>query len=189
MTASAAETLRGQLAAQAALYRVAGVNPGAWLAEEFIARVGITCAAQPLPRGYRRAPPKRCFENAATLVRRRPDTLRYCEGYVSRPDVPLLIHHGWAIDAENRVIDPTLPDPADCAYVGLPLRFAEYQAETWQTLRGREISAAVLLDLSGCVRAEFILARCPALVDLMPVDALAALIRREAGRGDAQAAR
>jgi hypothetical protein len=173
MAAPSSDALRSALAAQAAAYRTMGANPGAWLAEEFVARLGIACTAQALPRRYRRGPMKRCFENAAALVgrtqsRRRLTPLRYCEGFVSRPGVPILIHHGWAIDADARVIDPTLPDPEDCAYVGVPIPWDEYEAETRLTIRAGLGSASVLLDVIGCVRAEYILAHCPDILALMP---------------------
>jgi hypothetical protein len=61
-------------------------------------------------------PAHECFANARRYVQRRRG-LRYCEGLVSHMwmppgmerEKPWIVAHGWAVDAEDRVWDPTLP--------------------------------------------------------------------------------
>lgn len=52
--------------------------------------------------------PKRCFANSYALVRQHPDKLRYAEGYCLLEKFPHQILHAWAIDSQDRVVDPTL---------------------------------------------------------------------------------
>lgn len=51
---------------------------------------------------------KRCFANTYELVKQHPDKLRYVEGYCIPPQFNIPIPHAWAIDSQDRVIDPTL---------------------------------------------------------------------------------
>lgn len=121
-------------------------------------RVGLDCTAQALPKRYHRAVPKACFANAIRLVRRSKGRLRYCEGFALVPGIEFMaFHHGWALDAENRVIDPTLSDPEDCAFIGIPMTLAEYEAAVPFK------SFAVMTDRIECVNVDWIVARCPEL--------------------------
>jgi hypothetical protein len=153
-------TLRDDLRQMSADFRKLDANPGAWLMHEFVLREGIDCTAQPLPPRYRKRWPKQCFANTASLLRR--TKLTYVEGFVSAPRVPFPIHHAWAINAIGEVIDTTISDPHLCVYVGVPFTREEYVTCT------RDRSASVMLDEIGCVRVACLLARCPALRELMP---------------------
>ena len=66
------------------------------------------------PQSYRLADwgfkgvPKRCFANTYALVKQHPDKLRSVEGYGLLEQFNIAIPHAWAIDSQDRVIDPTL---------------------------------------------------------------------------------
>ena len=105
-----------------------------YLLQEFILRHGQQFTAQHLPKRYKMRVPKNCFYNAQALARRsqrltRPAysfALRYVEGYVLSPNVPILIHHAWCVDRDDRVIDVTLQDwstresvAAECEFYGI----------------------------------------------------------------------
>jgi hypothetical protein len=156
-------SLRADLAQMSLGFRSLNRNiPGAWFREEFVLRCGIDCFAQPLPKGYRLGIPKMCFRNAWFVVRRRP-ALRYCEGFVSHRYLPFPIHHGWAIDAENRVIDPTLRDPEDHVYVGVPI-----EREDAMRRQATEKVYSMFINDVGVINADYMLQRCPELRELMP---------------------
>jgi hypothetical protein len=154
-----AYSLRDNLAFEAATWRRLKAPPGAWMTQEFLVRLGIECAAQPLPAKYPKMTEKYCFDNTAKLVRRRTG-LRYCEGYVVRDGFPISIHHAWAIDWENRVIDPTLGEPERYAYLGYPVALAK--RKRWLS-RGSES----VLDTGSGINFKFMLRECPALIDLI----------------------
>ena len=63
-----------------------------------------------------RGTPKECFKNALHLSME--TGLVYVEGFVFRF---LPIMHAWCIDDDGTVIDPTIDDPQDCEYMGIPL--------------------------------------------------------------------
>jgi hypothetical protein len=86
-------------------FKLLGSNT--WVLHELILRNGQECISQPLPSRFKLRPQRACYWNAQRLIRKK-SKLRYCEGYMSRPDLPLLINHAWAVDPEDRVIDPTL---------------------------------------------------------------------------------
>jgi hypothetical protein len=128
---------------------------------EFVLRNGIDCIAQPLPKRMRRGQPKACFANAITKVRKSGGKLTYVEGYTMRADFLLEIHHGWCIDADRRVIDPTLDDPEDCAYVGVPIPLDLYNKVT---ARG---DSASVFDGGRGLRIDFMRAQCPSISDIL----------------------
>jgi hypothetical protein len=89
-----------------------------WVVEEFFLRNGREFYPQLLPVKYRRRPIKACFYNARQLVLR-SKALRYAEGYAIGADLPLLIHHAWAVDEQGRVVDPTLRQPEMFEFFGV----------------------------------------------------------------------
>lgn len=101
------EWIRGERDA----FKSVGAN-GAWLIHEFLLRNGQRFLSQPKPDRYRMRMPKACFWNAARLAKK-SRVLRYAEGYVASPDIPILVHHAWCVDARDRVIDVTLQDFRD----------------------------------------------------------------------------
>jgi hypothetical protein len=65
---------------------------------------------------WSRGEPQQCFANAQRLALLHPQ-LTYVEGYAMSV-IPL--HHGWCVDAEGRVVDPTWSDePRE--YFGVPI--------------------------------------------------------------------
>lgn len=80
-----------------------------WIMQEFILRHGQPFVSQPLPKRFKMRQPKACYRNAYRAMRNNP-RLRYAEGYMCDPICPFLFHHGWCVDEENRVIDPTLQE-------------------------------------------------------------------------------
>jgi hypothetical protein len=91
---------------------IVGPGNGAWLMQEFLLRNGQRFASQPKPKRYRMRRPKACFANAARLAKK-SKVLRYAEGYIASPDLPLLIHHAWCVDPRDRVVDVTLQNWRD----------------------------------------------------------------------------
>src|SRR4051812_17605590 len=47
-----------------------------------------------------------CFANAQLLMKQR-ESLLYCEGYALSVATGVTMHHGWCLDADGRVLDPT----------------------------------------------------------------------------------
>jgi hypothetical protein len=88
------------------------------LMARFILKHGIEGTA--IKHRYKMRRLKQCFKNATHLVLYDETGLRYCEGYAIRKDFPVPIHHAWALDENNGVIDVTWRDAADCEYIGAP---------------------------------------------------------------------
>jgi hypothetical protein len=74
---------------------------------EFILKYGQVYAGQNLPKKYRLRRIKQCFRNAKAITER-SKVLTYCEGFVASKEIPLIIHHAWAVNRQGEVIDPTL---------------------------------------------------------------------------------
>src|SRR5262245_42769752 len=89
-----------------------------WTAHEFVLRNGQEFSGRKLPARYKRGLPKACYQNARALVLRSRGRLRYCEGFISFK-WSILIHHAWAIDDADRVVDPTLANPVETDYFGI----------------------------------------------------------------------
>lgn len=95
--------------------------------EELILDRGRAWTPAPLGPGARRGQPRYCYFNTLELTARYPD-LRYCEGYA----VPMVdgwtgipVVHAWAVDPDDRVWDPTWPEPERSAYYGMTFSRAE----------------------------------------------------------------
>lgn len=90
----------------------------------YLAEHGRFYPGQALPRRYRVALPKNCYWNARDLVTRSKGKLRYAEGlcYDGKSGYGFApFEHAWALDAEDRVIDPTVQDSkgrSDAGYCG-----------------------------------------------------------------------
>ena len=80
---------------------------------------GRSFIPQARPAGVPKMTDKECFNNAWQLCERHPE-YRYVEGYATS-EIPIPLLHAWCIDAQDRVIDPTWPDPANYTYFGLVL--------------------------------------------------------------------
>jgi hypothetical protein len=103
------------------------------LLQRYLLARGTECIAQALPKKYGRGQKRECFRNAIRLAKRNPNTLRYVEGYALGSALPILIHHAWVIDAEDRVIDVTWDEPETCHYFGRVFTVAEWKRETDRT--------------------------------------------------------
>ena len=102
------------------------------LLQRYLLERGSEHVSQPLPPKYARGRKRECFRNAIRLAKRYPKVLRYVEGY-ALCGTPLLIHHAWTIDADNRVVDPTWDDPEVSFYFGRVFTLAEWERETDRT--------------------------------------------------------
>lgn len=74
---------------------------------EFVLKYGKVYTGQTLPSKYRLRTMKQCFRNAKAITER-SKALTYCEGFVICEDLPLALHHAWAVNRKGEVIDPTL---------------------------------------------------------------------------------
>lgn len=67
---------------------------------------------------------KQCFKNSTDFVaenmsRPKANQPRYYEGFVVKPDLPILIHHAWNMDTYGRVLDLTLRGCENAEYFGI----------------------------------------------------------------------
>lgn len=61
--------------------------------------------ASPRPKHVRKRAAGRCFRNSAAVLQNQP-VWYYCEGYATAQSMTP-IHHGWLVDEDGLVIDPT----------------------------------------------------------------------------------
>ena len=85
----------------------------------FVIEHGVYFQGTPLPDYCEKMEAKECFYNCTILSS--STGLTYVEGFVVRKDINFPIHHAWCIDDDGTVIDPTLDDPENCEYFGIPL--------------------------------------------------------------------
>lgn len=104
-------------------------NKNAGMIERVVYTIGIDCISQSLPSKYKSGRPNACFMNTSMVVHRHKN-LRYCEGFACRIGFSYPIHHAWAIDGENRVIDVTWTDPEKGVYIGVPFTYKEWDDYT-----------------------------------------------------------
>lgn len=71
---------------------------------DFLMNHGRFWTPTPLQADIRPMTPSLCFHNAYILAYSRRTQLRYVEGY-ALGIIPA--HHGWCVDDEDRVVDPT----------------------------------------------------------------------------------
>jgi hypothetical protein len=65
----------------------------------------------------------RCFSSARKLACDQPERFTYVEGYAWDSDTHSLIHHGWIVDSDGLVVDPTRPEGSK-AYFGVAFKTA-----------------------------------------------------------------
>lgn len=85
-------------------------------------RLGIEHKPARLPKGIRRAKKGKCFANAYRLSVN-GSGLTYVEGYATCEGsfgIPIL--HGWCVDRDGNVVDPTWDHPERNVYLGIPLK-------------------------------------------------------------------
>jgi len=85
---------------------------------DLVLQRGTVFTPSPFPRQYARSQgvPQHCFDNAYVLATRTRGRLRYVEGYAAGI-IP--VEHGWCVDVDDRVVDPTWPDGVGVAYLGI----------------------------------------------------------------------
>jgi hypothetical protein len=122
--------------------------------------------SQALPAKYPRGRKRECFRNAIRLAKRYPKALRYAEGYAISATLSgeaklggLLIHHAWAVDAEDRVVDPTWDEPEASFYFGRVFTLEEWERETDRS------GGTSVLDTGTGLNHEFMFGDAPGLQD------------------------
>jgi hypothetical protein len=151
--------IRNRLAEAVKAWKQLKASPGAWLREEFVLRCGVSGHKIALPGKYPRGMIKMCFYNSICLVRRFNRSLRYCEGFVIDPELPIPILHAWALDKDDNIIDVTLSEARAAAlqYLGVAVTTKEYRQWTGP-------QSASLLDCGIGLNVPFIIDRCPDLL-------------------------
>lgn len=89
------------------------------LPSKFTHKLGRPWMPQARPADIELATPKQCYQNAAALVMQHRN-LWYVEGYACPPGL-IPLHHAWCVDSDGRVIDPTLQEPQNTQYFGIPV--------------------------------------------------------------------
>jgi len=100
--------------------------------------------------------PKNCFHNATHLMM--DDTkLKYEEGYVMIPGIPLANHHAWCVDPKGIVLEPTIPNAERYTYMGVHIE----EKELWKQLATNEVYG--VLDTGRGVNTSFVFKHDPEL--------------------------
>jgi hypothetical protein len=86
--------------------------------EDVVSKIGRFDVASPLPADIKRGKAKLCFMNAFRLMSN--GGYVYVEGIAMPANTLFPVHHGWCVDASNRVIDPTWHE-GGVAYLGVHL--------------------------------------------------------------------
>ena len=157
------DELRADIHVQLASWKMLGAK-GPQLIPATVLRAGIDCVTQPLPKRYKKRAAKHCYANAAALVSRSHGRLTYVEGLAKRAG-GMVVDHAWAIDAQNRVIDPTWDQPEDAVYIGVPIDRA-----TYEDLTLFDGSSSAFQSLFG-LRVDFLLKLNPALAEIIDAPA------------------
>lgn len=106
--------------------------------EEFVLRHGrLMTDRHLLPESHVRPGSKECYWNAWRLHRRRP-RLAYCEGYMAVERCPIPVMHGWCLDAQGKVWDPSIEQSRGAVYFGIQYR-ADWVSEKFGVLRKRRL--------------------------------------------------
>jgi hypothetical protein len=87
--------------------------------ESLLMKHGKEWMGRKRPKGLRKMRDKECFVNAQMLAVFHPDEYTYCEGLAHSI---IAVNHGWVIDRDGNIIDPTWRDPHKCAYIGVPFK-------------------------------------------------------------------
>lgn len=64
---------------------------------------------------FHRGIPKSCYWNSQQLLKKHPEWI-YCEGYALAPGIPIPLRHGWLIDRQKSILEPTW-DANDSVYI------------------------------------------------------------------------
>ncbi|HWO65257.1 MAG TPA: hypothetical protein VNO31_34995, partial [Umezawaea sp.] len=85
--------------------------------EQLVLHRGHWYTPAPLPAGRERGDQRHCYANATRHSR--IHQLSYVEGYTLGPH-GLVYEHAWCARPDGTVEDPTWPDGAGLAYLGIP---------------------------------------------------------------------
>lgn len=85
--------------------------------EGLVLEHGQTFDPSPRPPDVAKDTIKECFSNALTLALTLPGWV-YCEGYATAT-IPVPVLHGWCLNADGVVVDPTWDEGT--GYYGIPL--------------------------------------------------------------------
>lgn len=119
----------------------------------------------PLPAGYERGTVHECYSNATHLVQMArwtsKEPLRYCEGFVREKGdgMGMSFLHGWALDADDKVIDNTIDDPENHEYWGVTYDTKDYLRHVMDTqyygvLGGDEDDAMKVIAAGGIKKSD-----------------------------------
>jgi hypothetical protein len=142
---------------QSAIVRMLATRERADPAAQILLAHGVWMAPMTLPMEYKPMPLGLCFQNAQRLAKRRG--LRYCEGMATArlcSGSLFPCEHGWCLDAEGQVIDPTWASvdhgQQPAAYLGIEIPLAEiprkipgYVSTVLFDYRGRQTTCRRLL--------------------------------------------
>lgn len=120
------------------------------LPESTVLAHGRVFEFQPLPEGFAKGKPKRCFMNALFATIEHPE-LTYCEGFACAEPINFTVHHAWCVTADGVVVDPTWHDKQAGQYIGIPMT-GEFVGKTIHKKRTYGVlSWDVEFDPSGIV--------------------------------------
>jgi hypothetical protein len=86
-----------------------------------------------LPKRQTRPNSRECYHNAWKRCRMTGHMLRYCEGYVALDSCPIPVMHGWCLNPDGEVEDPSVDNARPAAYYGVVYQ-PEFAFETWTDL-------------------------------------------------------
>jgi hypothetical protein len=92
---------------------------------QFLIDHGTYMEGRKRPKGFRKQANKMCYRNAQQMAVLYPDQYTYCEG-IAVNTIPT--QHGWLVDTDGNVIDPTWRQPEQCVYLGVRIKH-EYLAD------------------------------------------------------------
>jgi hypothetical protein len=111
-------TIHSALEQMSTAYRALGMPVSMY---GYVLEHGREYPAAPLPADIERGEMKECFANAIFCTLRHGYT--YVEGFACRIEgtgmIGFAIHHGWCVDADGNVVDPTWDNPTECEYYGI----------------------------------------------------------------------
>jgi len=85
----------------------------------FLLKHGTFMLGRRRPKGFRKQANKMCYRNAQQMAVLYPDQYTYCEG-IACGIIPT--QHGWLVDTDGNVIDPTWRNPEKATYFGVKVR-------------------------------------------------------------------
>lgn len=88
--------------------------------ESIVLKLGRAWTPKARPAGMRKMRNGLCYMNAYR-IQVFDGGLRYVEGYAASPDSLIPVAHGWCVNEQDEVVDPTWKDPERTAYYGIEI--------------------------------------------------------------------